>query len=1246
VKPEFKLLSVLLFFIWSSIRAQALSPTTNDLWDVSNGTIVSRHSDLGYGTAAEDMFGGSSSSVEPEDTLFSDFRPPGGIHFVEWRTASPVALSSIAIFAGGDGEIYQNEREFSRLTILTKSSISSDFDTVVYDLTPAHPYVLQERSSNNALLTNVVFAAPVTGQFFRAEFVHFAAGRGYDGPRIIELDAFGEKVSIAQINEQPKSQKVFGGTDVTFSISASATSELRYQWFHDGTRLIGSTNAFLVINKVSQSDAGRYWVEISNAVGIQTSSTATLGVIIAEISQQPKDVRASEGATVNFEVAANSASEIKYQWFANNSLLPNATNSILTLTNVSIALRGNYYVVLSTQWGSIASARAALTVLTLPRILSQPASQQVDEGSTVSFRLYAVSETPIHYQWYFNGSAMIGETNAILKLETVHTNASGTYYVEAANVAGTVSSFAATLVVRPLPVTAFKPSADDLWDVSNGVVVTGNSDIGFGTSAEDMFGGGHASLEPGTALFSDIPPEGGIHFVEWQTPNPVTVSSLSIFAAGDGEVYLNEREFSRVTIRAKSTPASGYDKVIYELVPEHPYHFQDAASILLTNVILQTPISGQFFRAEFTHYISGRGYDGPRIVELDAFGIPHSVAEITSQPASQTLELGSSATFSVTAISTNSLRYQWLFNGKTILGETNSVLTLANITFASRGLYSVELSDSIATIESTSVTLEVLAPADRIPPVVVITSPTNLSTVPNNHLILSGIVTDNEGLPAAEYAIDGSNPAFLPLLSDGRFSIEVFGLAAGANVLTVRAADREGNSTTNSVVVNFSPSVSVVLNGSGSYQEGSQFTLPVILNVKATVSGATLKFLYDTNILTDAALTWDPSLDGAFKLMNAEHPGEINIAFALAGMTLPEGDRAIAELTFRARSVPRDTETGVNVVFAGVYDSKGDPVIDGLFSKGANAQITLRKIVGDNNGNSRLDIGDASALLRFVTHIDPIELWDISENDLNANNEIDSGDVIKILRAVVGLDPEPDPGKGRLTAKVMTSKADAAAAFRLSASESNITAGEMVTVRLELLNNSVPVSGASFELHYPTNALRLIDSQSLHTGAIVPRSAAVLWNISPGQTDFLSQDGKVEIAISTANPWNAVNGIVAEFVFQIQPGAANELNWPIIVANGELASGSQVQPVSGTEFMLQGRAPVPLSFVKVGSGNVQLRFEGENGRTYRLEYSQDLNTWFPVTNGTVTVINGTATIADSSNSGEDYRFYRVLDRTQ
>jgi hypothetical protein len=121
---------------------------------------------------------------------------------------------------------------------------------------------------------------------------------------------------------------------------------------------------------------------------------------------------------------------------------------------------------------------------------------------------------------------------------------------------------------------------------------------------------------------------------------------------------------------------------------------------------------------------------------------------------------------------------------------------------------------------------------------------------------------------------------------------------------------------------------------------------------------------------------------------------------------------------------------------------------------------------------------------------------------------------------------------------------------------------------------------------------------------------------------------------------------VSEFVFQVQPGAANELNWPITVRNGELASGSQVQAVSGTEFMLQGRALAPISLIKVESGGVELRFEGEIGKTFRLEYSRDLNTWFPVTNGTVTLINGAATIADSSNLGEDYRFYRVVDQTQ
>src|SRR5208337_2546645 len=65
---------------------------------------------------------------------------------------------------------------------------------------------------------------------------------------------------------------------------------------------------------------------------------------------------------------------------------------------------------------------------------------------------------------------------------------------------------------------------------------------------------------------------------------------------------------------------------------------------------------------------------------------------ITAGPTNCMVALGQSATFSVTASSLWTLpSYRWMFNGQNIAGATNNSLTLAGVTYAQEGSYSVEV---------------------------------------------------------------------------------------------------------------------------------------------------------------------------------------------------------------------------------------------------------------------------------------------------------------------------------------------------------------------------------------------------------------------------------------------------------------------------------------------------------------------------------------------------------------------------
>jgi subtilisin-like proprotein convertase family protein len=77
---------------------------------------------------------------------------------------------------------------------------------------------------------------------------------------------------------EPLPQTVVPGSNVTFSVRATGSQPLSYQWWKDGVTLVGRTAASLSWTSVQISDAGNYWAVVTNAAGSATSQVATLTV--------------------------------------------------------------------------------------------------------------------------------------------------------------------------------------------------------------------------------------------------------------------------------------------------------------------------------------------------------------------------------------------------------------------------------------------------------------------------------------------------------------------------------------------------------------------------------------------------------------------------------------------------------------------------------------------------------------------------------------------------------------------------------------------------------------------------------------------------------------------------------------------------------------------------------------------------------------------------------------------------------
>lgn len=94
----------------------------------------------------------------------------------------------------------------------------------------------------------------------------------------------------------------------------------------------------------------------------------------------------------------------------------------------------------------------AVTGGTPPVITTQPASQSVTVGGSVTFSVVA-SGSPTAYQWSFNNVPISGATSASYTVANAQSANAGAYTVAVSNSAGTVVSSAATLTVNAVIVT-------------------------------------------------------------------------------------------------------------------------------------------------------------------------------------------------------------------------------------------------------------------------------------------------------------------------------------------------------------------------------------------------------------------------------------------------------------------------------------------------------------------------------------------------------------------------------------------------------------------------------------------------------------------------------------------------------------------------------------------------------------------------------------------------------------------------
>jgi len=545
----------------------------------------------------------------------------------------------------------------------------------------------------------------------------------------------------------PVGQTLCPGGTASFTVAASGSGPLTYQWSKAGADLPGATNNTLLVPNVSALDAASYCVVVSGPCN-RVTNCASLTVLTPLSATGPAGQTLCPGATASFSVAATGSGPLTYQWSKAGADLPGATNNVLLLPNVSALDTSSYCVVISGPCNRVTNC-ASLIVLT-PVSATGPVGQTLCPGATASFSVAATGSGPLSYQWSKAGADLPGATNNTLLVPNVSSLDAASYCVVVNGPCDRVTNCATLTVLTRLSATG--PVAQTLCP---GATAT------FSIAAS---GSGPLTYQWSKAG-ADLP---------GATNNTLLVPNVSSLDAGSYCVVVSG-PCNRVTNCASLTVltrVSAIGPVDQTHCPGDPVAFSVAASG-------SGPLSYQWSRGGVD--LPGATSDTlvlPSVAVADTgtycvavHGACNSLTNcatltvtppptITSQPTNQLVYVNSNATFDVTASGTGSLSYQWRFNGAELPGETASMLTVVNSQPANEGAYSVVVLDGICSVTSTVATLNLFRDFGDAPAP---TYPTLLAANGARHLIVPGfhlgarIDAESDGQPTSSANGDDLN---------------------------------------------------------------------------------------------------------------------------------------------------------------------------------------------------------------------------------------------------------------------------------------------------------------------------------------------------------------------------------------------------------------------------------------------------------------------------------------------------------
>jgi hypothetical protein len=489
----------------------------------------------------------------------------------------------------------------------------------------------------------------------------------------------GYKPVLPAVVSQPANQSVTVGQTATFSVTATGTGPLAYQWYDNGVAITGATSSTYTTPPTTLGNSGSvFTVTVTNLAGTVTSMGATLTVTsIPPVAKSlvPSNATPPYNTSVNlFPTFSGGTGVIGSMGVGSSDITASAASGSSYPTPLLTSTK-TYTLTVTDAYGNVVSTTCVVTPTAVTITPISPANQTVAPGQT-TFTATASGGATNGLTWSATGGSFSGN---VWTSPTV----AGTYTITATSTDEPSVSVSTTITISA-PVITTQPASQHVctggvltltvvasyatsyqWNL-NGTPIPGATTATYTVPAAASTNAGNYTVTVTNGVSSQTSTVAAVAVGSSITSNPI---SLSILPTQTAFFSVAAQGLSPFTYQWYQIPSGGSTGVAISAATSSSY----------TTPPVDLTYDGAQYYATVTDSCGTPINSSSATLTVTAGNAPPT---IITQPAGQSVAPGSTPSFTAVATGTPTLTYQWYeipagqTTGTAVSGATSATYTL------------------------------------------------------------------------------------------------------------------------------------------------------------------------------------------------------------------------------------------------------------------------------------------------------------------------------------------------------------------------------------------------------------------------------------------------------------------------------------------------------------------------------------------------------------------------------------------